>query len=1306
MRSMIFLLPRARGACLRSVSRLITYAAVLLCGCLWLACGSARAQVSGQGSISGTVTDPSGAVIVNAQVTVTNQETNVSQAIVTNSTGYFEVDNLNPGVYKISVSAPQFVTLVRNGITLDTNARLQVPMALKPGSTGATITVSADATLLNTESASTGQALTTQQIQNLSYSGSDPSWLELMAPGVQTNVSQAASSQDGGGVIYTGKSRDLGSFGSIGSDQYTIDGAPNMMNARTNAVNLSPDDIDQIQEDVTEYDSSVGKTLGVSVTETTKSGTNELHGAVRETYSDQRWAALGMFQGYNYRNQQAINGCYNGPATSPACYAVENKYGNTGVNANNGDVAIGGPIDIPKVINGHNKLFFFFGSSIDQFAGVGGGSATVPTQQELTGNFSDWVGAYPGGLPTPPPGFISGTTSSEGVAGTCPTGTPYYGQYQIYNPFSVVVDSHGIPRRTPFCGNVIPAGLLANSAFTQFYNNSIPAPNSVNFGGSNYAYTVLTPQTWHTYTTREDWKFTPNDDVFARYTWQRYTKTTNSPFTANLGREAEARWIQMVAVGWNHVFNSNTNLDITWGANEYDAGCCHYPGYQALSPTTLGLPSYTQAYAQATAAYADQLPVFNISSYTGMGFYNAGEVPNESRDSALTGTLTHVMGHHTLRAGAEWWMQNYSQQVNGNVAGTYTFDDTYTQENNGSDSTFPTNNFVNSYAGFLMGVNTSQSASRTASYSYQSPYYGVYAEDTWRVTPKMVIIPGLRFEQEDGLVEKHNQQIVGWNPTASLASISGPANTAYAATLAAATPAQLAVLPTSLNIQGGPIFAGVNGAPRTAYVNSYRVLPRFGITYQLKPRVLIRGGYGLYFDTMNALTPQNNQSGFSATTSQSSSTNFGQTFVAPLSNPFPANASGANFNAPVGSSAGAMEFLGASGITILDHATTPARQNRGSVDMQFQFGGSAMLDVSYNVAYTSHILLSLNDAYTPASLYIGGQQPNTATATLLSQLVPNPFNIANFSGLATSNPAAYSIISHSNYYTAPTISVGSLVNSAYLQMSGFTEQEPIGATKYQEVLIDFTKRYSHGFTISANFAFSDQHDANFFPEAYVRTPVYEDSNNSVPTRFAMEEVWNLPFGKGNPWAQHGWGNAIFGGYTISSSYEAQPGDLVQWGNAFYVGSPTGTQIKIKHPIYNIGLTPTGGSNYIQWLNPGTAVATSTSANNVTTCTYSGNGFVTNASCQPNAYNQRVLPQYIGGVRSMGFNNVNGNVSRTFNLWERMKLQTQFIAYNIFNHQGYSGPNATPTSTNFGRVTGDGYPQASARWLSIQGSLRF
>jgi Carboxypeptidase regulatory-like domain len=1281
--------------------------AILLCAllCLSLASGYASAQITGQGSISGTVTDSSGAVVANVPVIVTNMETNVAQNSVTNSTGYFEVDNLNPGVYQISVAAPGFAGLLRKGITLEADARVSVPLQVRPGQAVQTVTVTADAAQLNTESASTGQVLTTREVEDLTVSGSNPTWLVLIAPGVQANASQAASTGDGGGLIYTGLTRDFGNFGQLGHNEFNLDGAPNMMNGYTNAMNQAPDAVGEMKMDITGYDASIGHTLGISVTATTKAGTNALHGAVRETYTDTRWQGLNHFQALNYEHQQALADCVNGAQTSPKCYALENQYGNDGTNANNGDASVGGPVYIPKLINGHDKLFFFVSGIIDNFAGVGAATATVPTVQEQGGNFNDFP------TTTAPAGFLSGTTGSDGVAGTCPAGTPYYGQYQLYNPYSVTLDANGIPRRTPFCGNQVPAALLVNSAMTMFYNSSQPTPNSINPGGANYAYSQVTPQTFRDITTREDLKFSPKDDVFVRYTWQRYTKTTNSPYVGNIGREAEGRVIQLASIGWNHIFNQSTNLDVTFGGNQYKSTCCGYPGYEAETPTDLGLPSYTDAYAQATAPTFEQLPVLAFaSSYTGMGFYNSGEIPNTTRDFALSANLTHVMGHHTIRAGGEWRLQNFSEEANGNVSGTYNFDDTYTQENNGSDPTFAASDFALSYASFLMGINTTASVSQVAAQSFQSPYYAAYGDDTWRVSPKLTVIPGIRFELEDGLVEKHNQQIVGWNPTADLTPISGPANSAYATTLSSATPAEMAVLPSSLTIQGGPLYAAVNGNPRNAYVNSYRVLPRFGATYQINSRTVVRAGYGFYYDTMNALTAIGNgfnQDGFSASTTSNSSTTFGTNFspgTSPLSNPFPANASGANFNSPVGSSAGSLYYLGANPNDIYDHATTPAREQRGSVSVQHQFGRSTTVDVSFNIARTTHILLSKNDAFTPQSFYIGGQQPNSATASLLGQLVPNPFNISNFSGLASTNPAAYSIISHSTYYTGATTSLGNLVR-AYPQMSGFSEFEPVGSSHFQEILFDVTHRWNHGISVTASFQINDQHDADYYANAYDPHPSWEPSNNSEPTRFTLEEVWNLPFGRGTRVATSGWKNAAFGGFEISSSYEAQLGALVNFGNLFYIGNPTANEIKIKHPIYVNGLS-TGGSDYVQWLNPGNVVATATTVDGVTTCTYSGNGFVTNPSCQPNGFNERVFPTRINGVREMGMNNVNGNVSRTFRLVKGMTLQTSFLVYNVFNHQGLGGPNSTPTSSNFGWVTGDGYPQAGARWLSIQGRIRF
>lgn len=1282
-------------------SGLMIYAVLGLCFWLCLSVVSIRAQVTGQGTISGTVTDPSGAVIVGAQLTITNIATNVAASSTTNSTGYFEVNHLNPGVYKISVMSSGFRNLLRQGITLDADAHVNVPLGLKPGNHVETVEVTADAALLNTESGSNGQVLTTRQLEELPVSGSSPTWLALIAPGVQGQTGQAASTGDGGGLLWTGLTQDFGVFGQIGVNEFSLDGAPNETNGHQSAMNQSPDEVGEMKFDVAAYDAAIGHTMGVFVTATTKAGTNDLHGAVRETYTPQRWEALNHFSGLNYKYQQSLAGCVNGAATSPACYNIENTFGNPGTHANSGDAALGGPVYIPKVFDGRNKLFFFVSVIDDVLSDAGSQTATIPTLQERRGDFSD--------LPVQTGGTIPSQFSSN-----CPAGTPYYGQYQIYNPFSVQIDGQGIPRRTPICGNIIPAALMANSTMVQLYNSLMPVPTSGSTTGNNYNFTQISPQTFRGYTTREDYKFSSRDNLFVRYTRQNYTKSENDDTVGDVGQQEGPRSVDLVSIGWNHVINDRTNVDIAFGGTNYRSRCCYYPGFDKLSPNSFGLPSYATQYAQAANSSLVELPVLEISNYENS---NPGEaaaslgatdnVANVTRDFALRGNVTYVAGRHTWRAGAEWRLQNNSTAVSGNVSGTYNFDNTYTQENNGSDNTFQQSNTGLSMAAFLMGVNTSASVSENSSASLQSPFYGVYASDTWRVTPKLTIIPGLRYEFEAGVVEKHNQQAVGWNPTADLSLVSGPANMAYQAAVASATPAQAAVLPASLTIQGGPEYAGVNGAPRNEWVNSYRFLPRIAVAYQLNNRVVIRGGYGLFFDTLNAQNPEIEQPGFSASTSSSSSTTFGTNFSTadrPLSDPFPANASGARFNQFIGSAAGSYYYLGNSA-SIYNHNLVPARSARGSIGAQIQFGASTMLDVSFNVARTTNLAIGKNESYTPASFYEGGQQPNTVSTNLLNSTITNPFALANFNNIASSNSAIYSLMSHNSYFTAPIISLGNLVR-AYPQMGGLTLNEGLGASHFEELLINLTRRYSLGLTFMATLQINDQHDKDYFANGFDPLPSWEPSNYSLPTRFTAETVWKLPFGRGNKWASSGWKSAVFGGYQISGTYEAQPGKLINFGNIFYVGDIKASAIKLKKPIYVNGQS-TGGYNYVQWLNRGTVTDTATTAaNGETTCTYSGNGFVTDPHCQPSGYNLRVFPTRINGVREMGMNGVNATVSRNFHIVKRVSLETSLMAYNLFNHQILSSPDTTPTDGQFGQVTSDGWPNSSGRWLSVQGRLRF
>jgi hypothetical protein len=315
--------------------------------------------------------------------------------------------------------------------------------------------------------------------------------------------------------------------------------------------------------------------------------------------------------------------------------------------------------------------------------------------------------------------------------------------------------------------------------------------------------------------------------------------------------------------------------------------CCRYPGLDAYTPGSIGLPSYTTAYAQGTGSAGVELPVFQVGA-TGNGTYtnigNTDTISGLDRVFSFRGNLIHVAGRHTIYAGGEYRLQDASAGQQGNVSGTYVFNDTYDQENNGSDPTYTQNNYGLSYAALLMGVQSSASVSYTAPYSLQSPYYALYAEDRYRMTPKLTITAGIRYEYEYGVVEKHNGLVTGWNPNADMSAISGPANAAYPAAVASAPVAAQQLMPASLAIAGGIQYAGVNGAPRTEWNNNYRFLPRVAAAYQINSKTVIRGGYGLFFDTLNATTASANinQAGFSASTTASSSTTYGTNFPLPL----------------------------------------------------------------------------------------------------------------------------------------------------------------------------------------------------------------------------------------------------------------------------------------------------------------------------------------------------------------------------------------------------------------------------------------
>jgi hypothetical protein len=453
-------------------------------------------------------------------------------------------------------------------------------------------------------------------------------------------------------------------------------------------------------------------------------------------------------------------------------------------------------------------------------------------------------------------------------------------------------------------------------------------------------------------------------------------------------------------------------------------------------------------------------------------------------------------------------------------------------------------------------------------------------------------------------------------------------------------------------------------------------LPRFGAAWQILPATVLRAGYGVYFDTLNAQNLSPDQSGFSRTTTDVTSTDFGQTWqsgnpaagVSPLTNPFPVRGDGTRFDTPVGSGLGLLAKTG-SGWTFIDPNLQRAREQRWRVDMQHQFRGDMVVSVAYAGTYAGHIRINHKLDALPAQYWATGSVRNDAVATNLNQNVSNPFSIANFASLQSTDPNLYQALASRSFFTSSTIRKSQLLRP-FSQMNGLSESGPYGETKGHALEATFRKRFGQGLMLSAGFTGLYERDRDLFYNEFDARPSWEMSNNGVPYRFTITGIYELPFGKGKWFARTGIPNAVLGGWQISGAYEWQPGPLLNWGNLFYSGDPN-----------NIC---SGNRTLDRWFNT--------------------SGFVTNPAQQPAAFQARVFPARIGGCRADGLNRLDTNVQRTFKIRETLEFQLRLDALNVANHSQFDVPNLDPTSTNFGKITNN--TSSTMRFLLIQGRIRF
>jgi hypothetical protein len=284
--------------------------------------------------------------------------------------------------------------------------------------------------------------------------------------------------------------------------------------------------------------------------------------------------------------------------------------------------------------------------------------------------------------------------------------------------------------------------------------------------------------------------------------------------------------------------------------------------------------------------------------------------------------------------------------------------------------------------------------------------------------------------------------------------------------------------------------------------------------------------------------------------------------------------------------------------------------------------------------------------------------------------VPNPFYLANFTDLRTSNPLVYANLSRQGFFTSPIIRKNQLLR-AFPHMAGLTQNNaPPGEVRTDALEISFERRFARGFSLNVGYTQLHERGATIFLNEFDTAPSWQEGDGGRPHRLVASGIYEFPFGKGRAFARSGLRNLLFGGFQVGLTFEWQAGPLMNWGNVFYYGN-----------IEDIG---EGSRTLDRWFNT--------------------DNFERNAAKGPAAFHRRVFPTRIDGLRADMANWWNGNVVREFRFKERLGFQLRLDVLNALNRSQFAAPDLNPYSTNFGRITST--TQAPNRILQVSARIKF
>jgi hypothetical protein len=959
---------------------------------------------SDRGTITGTISDPAGAVVANAALEARNQATGVVYQAASTATGNYTILQLPVGTYEVSVAVPGFKKYVRQGITVEVAQTLRIDIALEVGGSTESVTVQADAPLLRTESGDishTVNASTMDDLPILGIGAGQAGSAGIRNPYAMIQMIPGTMWQANASVRVNGAPNNTQSFRIEGQDASNT-GTPGVQ-AQTQP---SVDAIQEVAIQTSNFAPEYGQVGGGMFNVTMKSGSNQFHGTAYEHFVNE---AFNAGQPFSPGNPRARN--------------RRHDYGFT----------IGGPVWIPKIYNGHDRTFFFFNwEQYREAVAINNQLETVPTLAYRQGNFATAI----------PPGASIGTD---------PLGRPIFAG-EIYDPTTTRTVS-GQVVRDPFANQLIPQPMFDSVAAK--IQNLFPAPLGQNANAvvNNYIPNIPTTRVTQIPSLKIDQSIGSKGKL--SFFWQN-TKTT-APLSFTFGQvdglpdplptnNGTFQHAPVYRLNYDHTLSPTMLLHLGGGyrSNTFFVPAVNeegqVPNYNAEQE--LGLHGGTThtffpPFSGLCTGPAGFQPYLCMGQGGMQNFGNSAYGYSITQSPSFNINLTWVKNNHTYKFGAEARLEGYPGHVKANTSGSYVFapDQTGLPYLNGQSLQGQVPGFA--YASFLLGQVKTVSIANPVDPRLGKHQLGLYAQDSWKVTRKLTVDYGVRYDYSTYLREEHGRDPF-FSPT---------------------TPN-----PAVGNIPGAMIFDG-NGAGHCncdlAKNYPWAFGPRLGVAFQINSKTVFRGGFGVIYGSTES---NNNASGGLAGSSNMVTTPSFGSAITTLSVGIPAS-----FNPPPWPNLNPGQFnttptpVSIASQPFLDpNAGRPPRQYQWSVGLQREIFPNLALDVAYvgnrGMWWQAPGLLNLNAIPASRLAAVGLNLNNPTDAALLLQPLSSPavvargLNIQPYPGFPLAQSLAQSLRPFPQFTT---------INAFW---------DPLGDTWYNSLQVKATKRISHGLAFISTFS--------------------------------------------------------------------------------------------------------------------------------------------------------------------------------------------------------------------------------------------